>query len=341
VVALCTSLCAILFRRVSESNLVLIFLVGVVFVATRFGKGPSILAAVLGVLSFDFFFVAPTLSFAIQDTQYLLTFVVMLLVAVVVSTLAVGAKRHAEAEVQVEAEQLRNTLLSAISHDLRTPLASIKGAASLLVQSPGLDPEVRLDLLTSIHNEADYINRMVTNLLDLTRLEGGGVTLKKEPVALDEVVGTVTDLLEKGLRQHPLRIEIPSDLPAIPADAVLIQQVLFNLVNNAVQHTPAGAAIDLAARVEGAGVTVEVADRGPGIPAGDEKRIFDKYQRGTAGGKRTGVGLGLTLCEAILRLHGGRIWAENRPGGGAVFRFTVPMEGAATRAAQAAGGGVT
>jgi two-component system sensor histidine kinase KdpD len=338
-VALSTLLCSVLFRRVSESNLILIFLVGVVFVAARHGKGPSILASVLSVLSFDFFFVAPVLSFAIQDTQYLLTFAVMLAVALVVSTLAVGARRHAQAQVQVEAEQLRNTLLSAISHDLRTPLASIKGAASLLLQSPGLDPSVRLDLLSSIHEEADYINRMVTNLLDLTRLESKGVTLRKEPVALDEIVGTVTDLLEKGLRDHPLQIHLPPDLPLIPADAVLIQQLFFNLVDNAVEHTPAGAAIDLSARVEGRGVVVEVADRGPGIPAGEERKIFDKFHQARPERKRSGMGLGLALCEAIVRLHGGRIWAENRPGGGAVFRFTLPLEGTVSPAVPAAQGG--
>jgi len=324
VVTLCTLLCAALFRRVSESNLVLVFLAGVVYIATRYGKGPSALASVLSVLSFDFFFVAPTFSFAIQDTQYLLTFAVMLAVALVVSSLALAAKRNAEARIQVEAEKLRNTLLSAISHDLRTPLAAIKGATSLLLQSPGLDPGVRLDLLSSIHEEADYINRMVTNLLDLTPLESGGVALEKEPEALEEIVGTVADLLEKGLRDHPLAIRLPTDLPMIPMDAVLIQQVLFNLLNNAIGHTASGTALELSASADGGGVTVEVADRGPGIPAGEERKIFDKFHRVTAEGKRSGMGLGLSLCEAIIRLHGGRIWAENRPDGGAVFRFTLP-----------------
>jgi two-component system sensor histidine kinase KdpD len=178
----------------------------------------------------------------------------------------------------------------------------------------------------SIHEEADYINRMVTNLLNLTRLESGAVAIRKELQPLEEVVGTVADLLEKDLKDHPLRIGLPPDLPMIPMDASLIQQLIFNLLDNAVHHTGQGTAIELSARADGGVVVVEAADRGPGIRPGEERKIFDKFYRVTAEGKRSGMGLGLALCEAIVRLHGGRIAAENRPGGGAVFRFTLPLE---------------
>jgi two-component system sensor histidine kinase KdpD len=227
--------------------------------------------------------------------------------------------------VQMEAEKLRNTLLSAISHDLRTPLAAIKGATSLLLSSPNVDPGVRLDLLTSIHEEVEYISRMVTNLLDLTRLEAGSVAIRKELQPLDEIVGTVADLLEKPLGER-LRITLPPELPMIPMDAPLVQQVLFNLLDNAIHHTPSGTPIELLASVDGASLRVEVADRGPGLRPGEEQKIFDKFYRATPEGKRSGMGLGLALCEAIVRLHGGRIWAEHRPEGGARFQFTLPLE---------------
>jgi two-component system sensor histidine kinase KdpD len=232
----------------------------------------------------------------------------------------------------MEAEKLRNTFLSAISHDLRTPLAAIKGATTHLLSSPNVDPGVRLDLLMSIHEEADYINRMVTNLLNLTRLESGSVEIRKELQPLEEIVGTVADLLEKRLTDHPLRISVPTDLPMIPMDASLIQQVLFNLVDNAVNHTNSGTPIELSAAVDDGLLRVEVADRGPGIRAGEERKIFDKFYRVTTEGKRSGMGLGLALCDAIVRLHGGRIWVENRPEGGAAFRFTLPLEARATAA---------
>jgi two-component system sensor histidine kinase KdpD len=234
-------------------------------------------------------------------------------------------RQAGESRLQVEAEKLRNTLLSAISHDLRTPLAAIKGAASLLLKSPGIDPGVRLDLMTSIHEEADYINRMVANLLELTRRESGAVRILKEGEALEEIVGTVTDLLEKGLKNHPLTIRVPSDLPMVPMDGALVQQILFNLLDNAIHHTPPGTPIELSASADVGEVTVAVSDRGPGIKPGEEQRIFDKFYRVTWEGKRAGMGLWLALCEAIVRSHGGRICAENRPGGGATFRFTLPL----------------
>jgi len=183
-----------------------------------------------------------------------------------------------------------------------------------------------LDLLMSIHEEVEYINRMVTNLLDLTRLESGKVEIRKELQPLDEIVGTVTDLLEKGLKDRPLKIALPPDLPMIPMDAPLVQQVVFNLLDNALHHTMSGTAIEISAAIEGGAVRVEIADRGPGVRPGEERKIFDKFYRVTAEGKRSGMGLGLALCEAIVRLHGGRIWAENRPEGGAAFRFTLPLE---------------
>src|SRR5262249_30245173 len=161
----------------------------------------------------------------------------------------------------------------------RTPLAAIKGATTLLVSSPNVDPGVRLDLLMSIHEEVEYINRMVTNLLDLTRLESGKVEIKKELQPLEESVGTGDDLLEKGLQGHPLKISLPPALPMIPMDAPLVQQVVFNLLDNAIQHTLSGTSVEISAEVDGGMVRVEVVDRGTGIRPGEERKIFDKFYR--------------------------------------------------------------
>lgn len=230
-----------------------------------------------------------------------------------------------QAQVEREAERLRNTLLGAIGHDLRTPLAAIHGAAGSLLM-PGLLAEpTRRDLLTMIQDESERLAHLLGNLLDLTRLESGAVRIQKEWQPLEEVVGSALGSMEK--RQGPLavRVEIPEGLPLVPLDAVLLEQVLVNLLANAQRHAP-GEAVDLRAWGEPGWVHLEVADRGPGIPPGLEDRIFDKFFR-LPGAREGGVGLGLAICRAIVQSHGGRIHAENRPGGGSSFRLALPLDG--------------
>ncbi|MCW8131086.1 MAG: sensor histidine kinase KdpD [Planctomycetota bacterium] len=478
VVACCAILASqmLYFFHFSAVNLVMVYLAGVVFVATKFGRGPSVLASILSVASFDFFHVEPYLTFAVADTQYVVTFVVMLLSALVISTLAARVRHQAEAavererrtsalyaigrqlaaagdldailrvakehlrdlfksevaiflpdakgrlaahgdvrlpeaemgtaqwaydhqaragagtstlpgsqclhvpiitanrtmgvasflanrsnaewapaqmmlletilvltaqamererlaaqsgraKVEVETERLRNALLSSVSHDLRTPLAGIKAASSLLNGAPDLEPVLRNELIQGIHDEAEYINRLVGNLLGMTRLEAGAVTVTKEWQPLEEVFGSVTGLLESRLKGRQFTIRIPGDCPMVKVDAVLIQQVLFNLIENAIKYTPPQSPIELNVRHAPGEVELEVADRGPGIEPGEEGRIFDKFYRAHSDARRGGVGLGLTICKGIVALHGGRIWVENRVGGGASFRFTIPREG--------------
>ncbi|WP_447975420.1 DUF4118 domain-containing protein [Nitrospira sp. Kam-Ns4a] len=249
--------------------------------------------------------------------------------------LAVERARLAEemqrAQVQAETERLRNAILSSISHDLRTPLAAITGAASgLLAGQETLPPASRRDLAQAIYEEANRLDRLVRNLLDMTRLEVGAVHLHKEWHPLDEVVGAALTRLEGRLRGRRVTTQFPSDLPLVPLDGVLIQQVVINLIENALKYTPADSPIELAAAPQDGAVLFEIADRGPGLQPGDEQRIFDKFYRANPE-REGGVGLGLTICRGIIEAHGGRIWAENRPGGGAVFRFTLPLEGAEPR----------
>lgn len=246
------------------------------------------------------------------------------------AALAVARAQLAEeaerARIQVESERLRNSLLSSVSHDLRTPLAGITGAASsLLAGGPPLDSATQRELAQSIYDEANRLNALVRNLLDMTRLESGGIQVNKAWQPLEDVVGAALTHMELPLAGRPVVVQLDPDLPLVPLDEVSIEQVLVNLLENAIKYTPPGSPITLAAWADERKVTAEVADRGSGIARGDETRIFEKFYR--AGRAASGVGLGLAICRGIVEAHGGRIWAENRPEGGAAFRFELPIEG--------------
>jgi two-component system sensor histidine kinase KdpD len=236
------------------------------------------------------------------------------------------AEESQQAQVRAETERMRNAILSSVSHDLRTPLSTITGAASTLLEGGERLPRAsRLDLVRSIYEEAHRLDRLLKNLLDMMRLEGGALQLKKDWHPFDEIVGSALTRLERRLRDHRVHIQVPADLPLIQVDAVLIEQVIINLLENAVKYAPLHSSIDLSASTRDGALLFEIADRGPGLPPGDEQRIFDKFYR-VASSQEGGVGLGLTICRGIIEAHGGQIWAENRPGGGAVFRFSLPLE---------------
>jgi two-component system sensor histidine kinase KdpD len=229
--------------------------------------------------------------------------------------------------LESERERLRSALLSSVSHDLRTPLAAIEGAATtLLDRQVSFDSSVRHDLLETIREEAERLNRRVRNLLDMTRLQAGAITLNKEWQPLEEAVGAALTQMEERLRGRRVRTDLPENLPLVPLDTVLVEQVLVNLLENALKYTGAEAEIEIGARAGDGEILVEVADQGPGIPPGEEGRIFEPFRRASSE-RRPGVGLGLAICRAIIQAHGGRIWVENRPRGGASFKFTLPLDG--------------
>lgn len=233
------------------------------------------------------------------------------------------------AQLAVERERVLNALLSSVSHDLRTPLASITGAASTLLEGgAALSPAMRTDLAETVHEEAARLDRLVANLLDMTRLTAGAVTAKKEWQPLEEAVGSALARLDARLGGRRVDVRLPDDLPPVPIDAVLIEQVLINLLDNALKHTPAGAPLSLSASAGGGEVTVRVDDEGPGVPAADAERVFDTFYRGSATATAAGAGLGLAICRGVVAAHGGRIWVEPGPGAGASFRFTLPLGGA-------------
>jgi two-component system sensor histidine kinase KdpD len=474
VVVACTLLCWAMQGRFDRSNLIMVYLLGVAFVASRYGRGPSAATALLSVAAFDFLFVPPYLTFAVADTQYLVTFAVMLLVGVLISTLAARVRAQADAarqreqrtqvlyamsrdlaatrtveevagavcrhvsdlfagetsilvpapggglapastsapandaraaavaqwafdhgqvaglgtdtlpgasalwlplrgtqavlgvlglrpdpsllplrpdqvdllealtrqaasglerarlaeeaqkaRIAAEAERLRSTLLSSVSHDLRTPLATITGAASSLLQDTSLGAEGRRELEAAIYEESVRLNRLVTNLLDMTRLESGSLQLNRDWHSVEELVGSALARLETTLRGRTVRVRVPGDLPLVPVDGVLIEQALVNLLENAAKYTGPPGAIEIAAKAEDGSIVVEVADEGPGLPPGSEERVFEKFYRAESAPR--GFGLGLPICRAIVTAHDGRIWAERREPRGTRFRLTLPL----------------
>lgn len=462
----------------AETNIVMIFLAGVALVAASLGRGPSIATAILSVLVFDFFFVRPHLTFAVSDSEYLITFAVMLGIGLLISELtsrlqsqlrssqqqehrtaqlfrmtrqlselsgseflvrtagrqleeifagevvvflreptgglmmrfgegtviagqpinitvadwvasngkiagvgtdtlpnatalfvplagsqevmgalgvcpldtarfldpdqvrlletcgslvALSIERDRsvlmahEAKLQVETEQLRNSLLSSVSHDLRTPLAAIAGAASNLAERSVCEDQ---RLLQSIIDESLRLARLVENLLDMARLDAGSIDLNRQWHVLEEIVGLALNAAKRELRDHLVRVSIQPDFPLLKVDGFLLEQVLVNLLENAARYTPTGCQIEVIAQATGNRVEILIRDNGPGIPTGSESKIFDKFFRGStvAPDGRRGVGLGLAICRAVIEAHGGKIAATNRPEGGAEFVVTLPCD---------------
>ena len=232
---------------------------------------------------------------------------------------------------RAEREELRSTLLSSVSHDLRTPLAAITGASSMLLALPETS-ELERELLQTVFEEATRLNRFVSNLLDMTKLESGRFAVKKEWTPLEEVIGAALNRLDPELAGRDVTVQLAEDLPLVAMDGVLMEQAFFNLLENTVKHTPKTAPLEIRAWHEPNVLLVEICDRGPGFAAGSERYVFDKFFR--APGSRTqGAGLGLAITRAIVTAHGGTISAENREGGGARFRLRLPLEGTAPRVA--------
>ncbi len=476
-VAAASGLSAVLFRRTELADIVMLYVLAIVLVAARSGRGPSLLASMLSVAAFDFFFVPPYFTFAVSDFRHMGTFGVLMLTGWTIGTLTerirqqarlarirehrtsgllrlskelgesggsaelvesvlrnvtaqfhttaivllpdeegrlatlrkdapfvltenergvaqwvfehgeaagrgtatlpgskatylpmkatarvVGvlgvlpegeaqwaepdqrrlleafahqaamalerltlAAQNEEARRRMDQEQLRSVLLSSVSHDLRTPLGSITGAASALLGGGDIPDVTRRELLVSIQEESHRLHRLVTNLLDITRFESGSVKLSKEWLPVEEVVGAALNRMEEALKGHPVQVELPSSLPLVAVDAVLLEQLLVNLLDNASKHTPEGTPVEIKAWAVGNQLTLMVADRGPGLSSGEEERIFEKLVRGTTHGGHPGSGLGLAICRAIAEAHGGRITGSNRAQGGAQFLLVLPL----------------
>jgi two-component system sensor histidine kinase KdpD len=239
------------------------------------------------------------------------------------------ATQMQQTRVIAETERLRNALLSSISHDLRTPLASITGSAtSLLTYGASYDEPTRVELLQTIQEESDRLNRFVSNLLDITRLESGRLELNRQWVSIEDVIGTAIARLKPALSRHRVQTLIEPDLPLLRLDFVLMEQVLVNLLDNAAKYSSESSTIMLTARRHHDEVVIEVTDEGTGIAAADLERVFDKFYRVRRGdGQAAGTGLGLSICRGLIEAHGGRIVARSRPATqGTIMQITLPIE---------------
>ncbi len=284
--------------------------------------GPHAAIGVIGLRD-----VRPGSPLANVPRRMLMAFATQIALAIEREQMADAARKSL---VQAEAERLRSALLSSVSHDLRTPLATIAGASSALLELQHIqDAETRQQLLHTICDQANHLNQLVENILQMTRIESGSLVLHKEWQPIEEVIGSALERVRTALADRPVHTQVPEGLPMAPFDGVLIQRVLVNLLDNAIKYTPPGSPIEVSAAEGSKQLIVEVADRGPGLPEEERQRVFEKFYRVRRPGVKapTGTGLGLSICQAIVEAHGGRIWAENRPEGGACFRFALPIEG--------------
>lgn len=246
-------------------------------------------------------------------------------IGVALHRLVVG-EQVTQARRHIEDERLRNVMLSSVSHDLRTPLASITGAVTTLIESSKvLDDATRLDLMQSIREDADALERQVRNLLDLTKLESGSVLAQRDWHSVEEVVGCAMRRVESVLLDREVVIALADDLPLVSIDAMLVEQLLVNLLENAAKYAPQDRPVEVDARIDGDDLRIAVRDRGKGLDAEERERVFAKFYRGPGQQQRPGAGLGLAICRAVAELHGGTIQCNGRDGGGAEFVARLPL----------------
>lgn len=329
--AACTLVGFAMETRFDPVNIAMVYLFAVVVIALRCSRGAAITAALLCVLAFDFFFVPPAGTLHVDDLQYLLTFGIMLAVALVISKLTADirdqAHKRSVLETEAQAERIRSALLASISHDLRTPLAIMSGASSSLAEEgSALSAAERQALARSVFDQSRALSEQVAKILQMTRLESDAIVLERDWNSAADLAGAVLGRLRSVLVNHRVMTDIASDLPLLRVDATLIDQVLANLLENAARYTPAGTLIRLRAQVRDGRMVMSVEDFGGGLPAEEFERVFAKFHRGRSEGAIAGAGLGLSICRAIVLLHHGKIWAEQLPGGGTAFRFTLPLE---------------
>jgi K+-sensing histidine kinase KdpD len=318
-IAVATGIGLAAYPRLALGDIAMIYLPAIML-ASFAGRGPAILASSLAVAAYDFCFVPPRFTFVIADPRHAVTFAVMFAAGLTISTLTARLRRQEaafrHADLKARSEELRSSLLSSVSHDLRTPLAVITGVATSLRDAP-LTPAMRSELLDTLVEEARRLERMLTNLLGMTRLETGLVPAR-EWVPAEELVGSALTRLEAALGDRTVTVEVAPDLE-LSVDPVLFEQALINLIENAVKH--GRPPIELRGVRDGDAIVLEVADHGPGIAPADAPRVFEKFFRASAA---PGVGLGLAVVRGIVEAHGGAVAVDVRPGGGTVFRITMP-----------------
>ncbi len=366
-IALVTAALAPIHSRLSSTTVALIFLLVVLFTATGWGSRPAFLASAIGGLSFNFFFLPPVHTFTIAELENWVALAVFFITALTVGQLSARVKQRAEeaeagrtqikhlydelqtaferashAEALKQSEQLKSALLDAVTHDLRTPLTSIKASVTTLLDStthkpaPALDDDGQKELLEVIDEETDRLNHFIEGMVELARIEAGEVQLRRNWVAIDDILHTALQRAESLTRAHPLHIEIKKDLPAIRVDARSIAEVVYTLIDNAAKYSPAGAPIRILAQhpvdlIASEMIRIVVEDEGQGIPVELRERVFDKFFRAAgetviSKTRASSIGMGLAIARGIVEAHGGHIWIESaRTGHGTRVTFTLPV----------------
>ena len=333
ILALATLLCYLL-RIIDKSDVfvALIFELAVVLVS-RFTTGYlfGVLASVIGVIGINYIFTYPYYAFNFTLSGYPLTFLVMLAVSVTVGTLTTQIKQQEKLRAEAEKEKMRGNLLRAVSHDIRTPLTSIVGGIDTLLESGDqLSPELRRELLQNIREESHWLIGIVENLLSVTRVSGAA-SIKKELEAGEEVLSAAAMKIQRRYPDIQISVRAPEELLLIPMDVILIEQVLINLMENAIQHGQTTTQLELHLRREGDTAVFEVADNGCGISKEAFSHLFQgafTHAQSELSDRQRNMGIGLSVCLSIVQAHGGSMAAENRALGGAIFRFTIPLEDA-------------
>ncbi len=323
---------SVLERIVPSQKLVSMLLVLAVFLVSLFTQGYfwGILASIISVLIDNFVFTYPYFAFDFLSTENFIAALVLLLVAVFTGMLTSRLQEQERIKAEAEKEKMRGNLLRAISHDLRTPLTTIYGSTSVIIDSyDSLPREQQLKLLGQVREDADSLIRMVENLLSVTRVNQQSVCISKDPIVLEELIDATLMKFSKHYPQQEVQVDIPEDFISIPMDNMLIQQVLINILGNAVVHAQGMTELKLRVFTDQNHAVFEITDNGCGIPRDRMGHLFtgQLYGREEPGDdRRHGMGIGLSVCSTIIKAHGGEITAENKRGGGACFRFTLEME---------------
>lgn len=309
-----------------------VFVLGVFFVSLRTeGYLWGVLASLVGVMLVNFAFTDPYFEIDFITPVNMFAALVMLVIAIMTSTLTTQIKQQEKIKAESEKERMRGNLLRAVSHDLRTPLTSIYGATSVIMENyDSLSKDKQIKLLGEIHEDSQWLIRMVENLLSVTRIDDNITRISKEAVVLDELVDSVIVKFNKHYPNQKVLVMVPEEFISIPMDPILIQQVLMNIMENAIIHAKGMTDLRLSVFVEGNKAVFQVIDNGCGIPEDKIKNLFTGYLEREdnipTDGSRNNMGIGLSVCSTIIKAHGGMISAKNRPEGGVIFEFTLEME---------------
>ncbi|MEA4964769.1 MAG: DUF4118 domain-containing protein [Oscillospiraceae bacterium] len=334
VLILCAAFCVsfLLTRQEGGDRSVPMLFILAVFLISRYTDGYlfGTASALFGVILVNCVFTYPYFKLNFTISGYPVTFLSLFATSVMTSTLTTQAKQREAIRLEAEREKMRGNLLRAVSHDLRTPLTSIMGTISALLENGERIPrEKQRELLQESRDDAAWLVRMVENLLSITRMNGEEAKIQKTEEAVEEVVGESVRKFQKRFPETKVAVSVPEALLMVPMDAILIEQVLINLLENAILHGKAQDGIGVSVTAEAGLAAFTVSDEGVGIPEDAFAHLFDGYLSGDEEQKsesKRGMGIGLSVCQSIVKAHGGMITAENRPGGGALFRFMLPLK---------------